>query len=361
MTGIGDESEIKRDAFGPALQVNDGLVRNVTIIQNAGAQLEYCPCCNHEVTVREERFRCPHCGRQPIHLACCDAALGICKACARIYESEELQRQECGRLLLRTTSPFGSQDVFLFAKRTLQVGRARHDQLPSTRGNQPKGVYTPTLNDIVLRRMQRQHAEVQAMPDESRLISRVHGAFRVAMDAGQETLKVVDCGQDGAGSSGGTWLQEQPLPKAAWHALPDRTPVLLGRDLGRNLNGLTLYAQVQRNLANPMLVDAVTFLCTDALKDQHRYVMIVREASIGWGCDLTIPLVDDPAVLWGHIRVRGARYVYCPSEQSPLRPEVSSSMDGTVTLKPGVVLRAGDFAIEAVAVEDTSFYEPGAV
>ena len=186
------------------VHVQDGVVKEVHQNIYVGGRYEFCKACGCEIERKDEIFECLWCGKAPIHVRCKDREYECCKSCGELYRTEERQRASSGCLMLKTVSPFGSRVFFLFAKRTLQLGRSRKSQLDVGAGWSRDSNYQPGTNDIIVRCIDRNSLE--QLREESLLMSRIHAALRILPSHSREMLAVYDLGAKGKGSSAGTWV-----------------------------------------------------------------------------------------------------------------------------------------------------------
>ena len=343
------------------LEAKDSVVRIAGDVRHEihhhhGPETKFCPCCHREIHTHDKRFECPEC-RRTIHEDCQDKKLSCCSSCAKLYQNEETQRERCGRLKLLFKRPDGTATVFLFAKRTIQWGRSRDDQI-MTKHSKADDIYSPSFNDIVLRVMEETPKGVVQNPIRSKMVSRMHGAISVRRNCETGEVAILDWGNEGEGSSSGTWLGPRNLQPAMWHTCPDRTTIYLGKDPAASLQGLGMTLEVFRTAENHVAAVAIE---RDDCLSRHRYIVVVHEASIGLGPNANISfgnLLGVDTAVWGHIRFQDTALVYCPGPESPLRSATSSG-SAPVILKSGVVLEGRNFRVSVAEVSDRDFYEIG--
>lgn len=347
---------------GVHIEARDGIVRIEKQEIHYGPTREYCPCCNAEVLPRDATFRCAQCNRMPVHDTCRDKELDCCSACATHSRFEEQQRERCGRLALDVSAPCGTWTVFLFAKRTLQAGRAREEQLGMSRARGRNAAYEPRANDLIFRVVCNPENRGLAVNEaRSRLVSRAHAALRIARRQGRERAELIDCGCDGSGSSNGTWVGSMQMPRGKWTPISDDESLELGRDIAAGMRGLGIRARVVRGRSNPSDIASVVLTRDDDLSFAHRYIIVAREADIGFGPEAPISLLEDQSALWGSIFVEQGRFCYRRHSGSPLCCDGCPEPGASIPLRDGLVFEAGAFKLAVRSVGDRDFYDCGGV
>lgn len=300
--------------------------------------------------------RCPHCER-PLHNGeTLDKILNLCGDCAEDYRLEERDREEIIPLRLLLAGPGTEATAFLFAKRTLQWGRSRSEQL-SLKPYMADLPYDPGENDIILRVME-QDASGRAVANRERSlsISGAHGAITLQPGGKKEMVKVIDF------SSTGGYLKRHRLPRGKWELCTDKSQITVGPQETAPVPGLGLSLRVFRDPENEKNVLAAKLERNDYLGTKHHwYVMVVREAGLGSGLDfpLSFPSNSGSKVsAWGRILVRNNGFMYEPG------PEISFTVDGgednaPVSLEPGMILRYDTFSIEVNEAGERDFYDAG--
>lgn len=366
MADPGDSNTVPGTKGVPGVKVQDAVVESIRqeIHYHTGPGREWCLSCNREVLKGERAYRCPWCGNSPFHEQCRDEELECCPVCARGFRIEEEQRAACLPLLLTIQRKMPANGdlpskVFLFARRTVQIGRAKAHQVPPTAAGTEPTSYKPRFNDIISRVITSPDGSRKIVDDDrSLMISRCHGAFRIYPSPEGEELRYVDCGNDGQGSSFGSWVASKQLSPGRWHAVEPGAELQIGCDPARRQNGLGLCARICRSPEDAKNIAAVRIHRSDTLAGDHSYVVVSREASIGAGGYVCIPIVPGDPRLFGMISYRSGGLFFVPVPGCGLVANSDLDETGSVPLKPGSAFQGEDVSILVRQVVDQDFYTP---
>ena len=336
---------------GVVFNMNDNLRPDNTIIINQqGGDNSICPICNLNVRDDGVFFSCAHCRAKPIHDKCGDVELTLCRSCLEAFARREKLRERCSPLLLSVKAGGETLSFFLFAKSTLQFGRAKQKYLEKV--SPPRGHhYVPRDNDIITGVLD---SAGNILKGPSQCISGRHFVLRVLEYHNKERLKAYDCGTEGKGSSCGTWIGNDVLPKARWTDFPDDGELCMGKSPDLLHRGLVLETAVHRNIQDENRIDCVLIKRKDALRSHH-YVLVYRTAYLGLGkCALSLG-ENQPTVPWGEVQYdeNSSSFIYKAFPQSPLTSEPSSPC----RLTPETVITGGDFKISVSHVAEATFTE----
>ena len=198
---------------------------------------------------------------------------GLCPDCLQRQKEDDISRMGAGELLLRIRTGDSLNFEFLFAPKTLLIGRAKKDQaifqLPVELGGGQK------RNDLVLRRMEEVEGILRPLESQSRLISRCHAAVSVRCIAGREEACVFDVGSDTRGSPNGTWLNSTRIAAGMMALLSNDDEIVLGKQ--GEMCGMTLSVHIERDNDE---IESVELRRDDALSRLHRYVMVAGRSRI---------------------------------------------------------------------------------
>ena len=343
--------------------VRDSLVKGDVNIHLGGAgPREYCECgCGADI-YRDKTFMCPDCHRKPVLESCRDKELGNCRICAEAWRSDERERGYCPRIALTVSLQDGATPpftVFLLPRRTVQLGRACSDQLPQrTARDTVGGEFAPHQNDIICRVLTGPDGEPPREHVRSRMISRRHAAIRIVRERGRDIPMAIDCGRCGTGSEAGSFLGTARLPRGKWQAMSDDEALILGRHPGSDTQGLGIQVRALRNPGDRNIIDALVMERDDRLAKHQRWVMVAREAAIGLGGILPVPLIRDPepVMAWGGIRVDGRRFILERPPNTPLGATEFAGSNGTpVVLTCGMEFSANRFRVRVTEISDRDF------
>ncbi|MCX7020599.1 MAG: hypothetical protein NTY46_16740 [Candidatus Sumerlaeota bacterium] len=257
-------------------------------------------------------------------------------------------RNNCGRLCLHIEGPKGVKRVFLFGQRTVQMGRAQENSLKGLGNGMEDCPHRPRANDMILRVVEaNKDGSTGEHVERSLLISRVHGALMAARDGPREHMKIIDVGFNRKGSNNGTWVGNSQIRPWEWRELSDTEQVMIGRDNTRGLSGLGLTLRVLRgDRAAGNRIEAVAITRDDALKDTNQYVIVVREATIGFGQNMSICLGPYSAKVWARIRIDEAgQWAMRAEKDGPLGGMAGSDDTGYRTGLDGLSMKGGELSL----------------